>query len=163
MTPIRFRSALRPAAPPQLPSRRRDEPCSSGIRNECNLPQANPDERPAATDRPPGDCGRSMSAPTAQAGQARLVPTQESERLRPVGRPDPRPPRRRSSHPAVGTSPARPAFGTNAICRRQIRFRDSGPPRQIALRAIVPLRRSGRQSAVPTQEINRYPQTERLR
>ena len=34
----------------------RDEPCSSGIRNECNLPQANPDDRPPAQDRPTGDC-----------------------------------------------------------------------------------------------------------
>ncbi|MBR4193089.1 MAG: citrate lyase holo-[Oscillospiraceae bacterium] len=34
----------------------RDEQCSSGIRNECNLPQANPDDRPTAKDRPSGDC-----------------------------------------------------------------------------------------------------------
>ena len=37
-------------------SKRRDEHCSSGIRNECNLPQANPTYRIAETqgDRPAG-------------------------------------------------------------------------------------------------------------
>ena len=34
----------------------RDEPCSSGIRNECDLPEANPDDGSAAKDRPAGDC-----------------------------------------------------------------------------------------------------------
>ena len=34
----------------------RDEPCSSGIRNECDLPQANPDDRPAAQDHLTGVC-----------------------------------------------------------------------------------------------------------
>ena len=34
----------------------RDEPRSSGIRNECNLPQANPNDRPPAKDCPTDDC-----------------------------------------------------------------------------------------------------------
>ncbi len=44
-----------PEAEPFEPCRR-DEPCSSGIRNECDLPQANPDDGSAAKDRPAGDC-----------------------------------------------------------------------------------------------------------
>ncbi len=44
-----------PEAEPFEPCRR-DEPCSSGIRNECDLPQANSDDGPAAKDRPAGDC-----------------------------------------------------------------------------------------------------------
>ena len=44
-----------PEAEPFEPCRR-DEPCSSGIRNECDLPQANSDDGSAAKDRPAGDC-----------------------------------------------------------------------------------------------------------
>ena len=34
---------------------RRDEHCSSGIRNECDLPRANPDDQPAGKNPPSGD------------------------------------------------------------------------------------------------------------
>ena len=68
---------------------RRDEHCSSGIRNECNLPKANLTYHFAATER---------GCASADAQCASLHPFRN----------------------AVGTSIARPAFGTNAICRRQI-------------------------------------------
>ena len=44
-----------PEAEPFEPCRR-DEPCSSGIRNECNLPQANPNDLPPAKDYTTDDC-----------------------------------------------------------------------------------------------------------
>ena len=80
----------RNARPYILPATlRRDEHCSSGIRNECNLPEANLTYHFAATER---------GCASADAQCASLHPFRN----------------------AVGTSIARPAFGTNAICRRQI-------------------------------------------
>ena len=56
-------------------SRRRDEPCSSGIRNECDLPAANPDDGSAADDRPAGDC--LLRKPDKQGLSLRKIPTLE--------------------------------------------------------------------------------------
>ena len=51
---------------------------------------------------------------------------------------------------AVGASIARPAFGTNAICRRQIQPGFDNGPGQIALPGDRLLRKRGRAMLVPT-------------
>ncbi|MBR6413481.1 MAG: hypothetical protein IKS21_02575 [Oscillospiraceae bacterium] len=50
----------------------------------------------------------------------------------------------------VGTSIARPAFGTNAICRRQIQRTGLLKRREIALPGDCLLRKRGRAMRVPT-------------
>ena len=59
----------------------------------------------------------------------------------------------------VGTSIARPAFGTNAICRRQIQRTGLLQRRGIALPGDCLLRKRGRAMLVPTGFIGRWRRT----
>ena len=124
---IRVRSSRRGGSYPQ------GEP--SGIRHECNLPQANPDVRPGAVDRPAGDC----SPMANRTSKARPYICFEPSFA--VGA-------------ALTRRVSRPAFGTNAICRRQIPTTNRVP--WIALRAIVRPWRTGRARLVPTSVLNRH-------
>ena len=65
----------RPPEAEAFRSDRRDEPCSSGIRNECDLPKANSDGGSAANDRPAGDC--LLRKPDKQCLSLRKIPALE--------------------------------------------------------------------------------------